>query len=458
MADIRFPGPVVPQGPVATPKWEVPDMSGMMEAFLAGRKMKAQQDELKLRQDELLQRAEHYAQLKRQAELESEMEGVKAKIDIFNLTKGTPTRDSDGVVTEGVGTPHAPIDIDAPSFGIRGTLRPTSAQEMSMLEAQAAGAKQRAEVAADQLDIPDWLAQQLGIPSGQMDPRLLAKAPTMVDAPAELGGGRMTEAQADLNAKVYGEKEATRRAGMAARSRENIANLRYTQAKTLPPEVVDNMASKVATGEVPLSQIPVPGGLRAAVLTNLATSDTAIPNKDLLAKLSQFNDAGGAVEELKARLADVEAAQATGDPIAMARTVYEFDVARNAMSRFVGRAMGEKGVFTDQDKADFARLLGYGMVATAVIPSLSRDRLAGIDSIMERIYTRNFNEYEQRVGSKLKLGAGAKNVPDASVPRVIGEIRKVTSRADVEALAPGTIFEYNNRRYERTAGGYKDAR
>ena len=446
---MAFPNPILQQTAPVVSGPDI-DLTPVMQAFLAGRRMKMESDQAEREMLELKEKAQYYASLREQADTEAKLKAIDQKLKIFELANKQPGRGRDGsIVTDyREAVPNAPMDI---GHGI--SMTPTMLQEEMALATE--GERQKAE--AQNLPIPQWLAESLGRPEAagtRVPPSMAQHVDPLLTQPPELGGGQVSEAQANLNKDVYGQKEATKRAGIAANTRVQVAGMRTGNALQLPPEAIDAMANQVATGQVQLSTIPVGGGVRIRVLINLATRGTAIPDKEILSKSMAFSDALSAVEELKSKL-DVLINTDPVNVVDYGRALIEFDAMRNSFARNVGRSLGEKGVFTDQDKADFARLLGFGMPVTAVVPQFSRDRLLSLESFMSKTYERNFAAYEKKVQAKLALGNTAANAPTNSVPSIIGEVRKVTSRAEAESTTPGTIIEYNGSRYQRTATGLK---
>lgn len=68
---------------------------------------------------------------------------------------------------------------------------------------------------------------------------------------------------------------------------------------------------------------------------------------------------------------------------------------REAFSRLLGRALGEKGVFTDYDKADFARVLGPGLVLSTADPQLAYQQIEDIRTLLNDIKKRKSELYGQ---------------------------------------------------------------
>ena len=51
--------------------------------------------------------------------------------------------------------------------------------------------------------------------------------------------------------------------------------------------------------------------------------------------------------------------------------------------------MGEKGVFTDQDNANFKKLLGPGLVLSTTDPQLAHKQIGDIRGLLDQVTERN---------------------------------------------------------------------
>lgn len=69
-----------------------------------------------------------------------------------------------------------------------------------------------------------------------------------------------------------------------------------------------------------------------------------------------------------------------------------------AMSRTIGRALGEKGVFTDADKADFATFIYPGLVLSTLRPEDAEKRLNGAKAVINRAIARQAKTFYERYG------------------------------------------------------------
>ena len=137
-------------------------------------------------------------------------------------------------------------------------------------------------------------------------------------------------------------------------------------------------ANRIATGEAKLTDFSV--NARPRILRKLEGSRIVPPKaREELKKIGQ---AESIVDQFEKTLLDFVEDKS-------AKNAFRLSTQRNAFARKLGRALGEVGVFTDQDKQDFARLLSPGGV---VIAAVSDDiAFQAIDDMREL-----FNRVRQR--------------------------------------------------------------
>lgn len=176
----------------------------------------------------------------------------------------------------------------------------------------------------------------------------------------------------------------------------------------LTDEDIDGLARQVGTGQVNITNLPSP--VRLKVLKSLSARGQTILPKELRTNLSKANTAFAILDKLEDTLEDVEKSKGTAE---FAKNILRLQREATGTARQIGRAFGEVGVFTDQDKEDFRRLLtGFGGVAglttlAGTQPKLIRTFLEDVRDILNRTLQRQFKsgtasyeELMQQLGSE----------------------------------------------------------
>jgi hypothetical protein len=272
------------------------------------------------------------------------------------------------------------------------------------------------------VNVPPQIAQMLGIPEGAIDKELLQKIESNVPIPAEMGGGNMPKSAAELVAKVFSEGQANKRTAQSAGATVQAANIRAdaTKAARAVPEqddeILSSLAQQVASGQLKPSQIPGKPEYKRAVLAKIGMSGTAIPDPKFLEKMDQFSTAQSMMGSLTESINNFKNAKGI---VESTKALAQVSAEREAFSRLVGRSLGEKGVFTDQDKEDFARVLTTSTPVLAWAPSWSEERAKRLGKVMETVRKRTLDDFEKRSGAKYReggrlTGAGNEGTPTPS--------------------------------------------
>lgn len=390
----------------------------LIHAFTAGRALKQRQQQIESEtEDRKLQREMHQFQMKR-LQLEDKLSARKHAFDTaslmehFNRTAadaGAPALGPDqaGPPPEDINVGHAPVQIPAvPEMGLAATsvvpstLQEKLAQIIQQKRAEAS-AEGQAKRESSQVEVPPAMAEAIGLPAGKVDPSVLTQA-------GEAARTRDTRASIEAEGGLNRESEE-RRSKVAAGAHIEGARLaaEASRGRTVIPEgdpAIDTFADQVHTGQIQFSSIPVK--YKAAVSKHLGFNKQGILTPAQATKLDQFIPAEAAVEKLEGSLQKFLDTPATspGDKVAAA---LQYEAERSGLTRLVGRALGEKGVFTDEDKKDFAKLLGTGIVGATIMPSVAQGRLKEIKSLMEKVRTREFENFKSRTGGAALPGAAA---------------------------------------------------
>lgn len=154
-------------------------------------------------------------------------------------------------------------------------------------------------------------------------------------------------------------------------------------------EDAKNFAGRVATGEMTIGEVPRDS--RAAVLRSLGSSKI-IPAK-IRGELGGMNAAEAATDQFEKTLTQYLNSKSPADAIRLRAQ-------REGFTRILGRALGEKGVFTDYDKADFARVLGPGLIISTASPELAYQQIQDVRDLLNGVRQRKLEGYFKTFSNK----------------------------------------------------------
>ena len=139
-------------------------------------------------------------------------------------------------------------------------------------------------------------------------------------------------------------------------------------------------------------------------------------------KLDEGTAAMTAVDAVKQGVAEFQKTSLM-HPIDKAMAGVRLNNTMTALSRTVGRNMGEKGVFTDQDKADFTKFLGPGIIFSTLAPEEQTKRIELAETLLKKMIKTRVKTFYQRYGSlpedKMKwLEGDPLTIPNRRVPGI----------------------------------------
>jgi hypothetical protein len=212
--------------------------------------------------------------------------------------------------------------------------------------------------------------------------------------------GQRTAAQTfkdRLQAALYGEN--TRQARNPASGYTAAHAVKGGSAAASPENTqeVEALAKQLASGQITFSNVPKE--LRPAVSALIEQRGEMIVPDSYRKQTQALNGGYAALDKLEEALTKYEKAQGGAKILALR----ELQNQTSAFTRTLGRAMGEKGVFTDPDKADFERMLSPGTVPTIVSPEWARTYLGNARGFLDSIQKRNesyFNSMQSGGGGK----------------------------------------------------------
>lgn len=285
---------------------------------------------------------------------------------------------------------HPEMTIPAGGYGAPPmTIRPRTAQEVQAQDLAKHIQQKRAEVGIrPRINVQDSVAEKVGVPAGDYDTEEL-----------------------DLLEGSLDREGQDRRAAAQNKTTLAAAALRGTETSELDQK---RWATMLSTGEAKLAQVPLRE--RTKVVNKMFGMNLAILTPQMESKLDQFHEASQALSKIEEDLAGLREAKTAAEKLEWA-TQLNADV--NGLSRTVGRSLGEKGVFTDADKKDFASIVGFGAglmpggaaVGALFAPDAADARLKKLQDFMEKVKTERIKSFSKRTGGRMPAGMEEDNDP-----------------------------------------------
>jgi hypothetical protein len=353
----------------------------------------------------------------RELDLGEKHKNFSNKMDLLKAMQGMTAPDIEGPPTEqqaqaGV-QPSAklsPVDFSGLSeVGVpEGTqITPQSMQELLAQRTQERMNQARAAREGNQIDLPPDVAEKLGMKGGQIDPSLLPFLATKPEQSTEIApgvasdivgpkGGKFSKSELELlgeQAKLRTQRDIAREAN------KTKVDLKGPAGHT--PEQVQPFVDRLNGGQIKFSEVPKE--YKAPVLEAMGRQGKAILTPTMETKLDQFFEAQSAINKVKQDLESFSGGSWSA-PIEKVKAGYQLKADVDGLTRMIGRAMGEKGVFTDQDKADFAKILSPGLVVSAMAPDVAKSRIQQLDEFLGGIKRKRLGMYQSRAGGSLPGG------------------------------------------------------
>jgi len=328
------------------------------------------------------------------------------------------------------------------------------------------------------LQLPPEIAQQLGLDAGPIDARLLTSVRAGADRKVKLALKGLDENGDPLPAeklppeialKVRGEEAAQQliaaRIGLAhaqasgvaanvqiARQRVAVAernadtfaakaandaallgmggggvagnlfggpNFALGSSPAGATDPIQAMADQVLSNQIEFSAVPAK--LKPGVSMRIAEQNGIIIPKDLNEKLSQFAEARAVTSEIYDALEDYIKAEGIGGN---AEAAYRLKNTVDGLTRLVGRALGEKGVFTDQDKADFRSLLAPSYVITLTTPEMAQRWVRRVEGVFDRVERNRLQGFYRKAYQTREGTVKTRTPGDRSTQREVPEVPK----------------------------------
>lgn len=157
---------------------------------------------------------------------------------------------------------------------------------------------------------------------------------------------------------------------------------------------LEAMTEQVLTNQIEMTAIP--SKLRPLVSLKIAQRGGVIVPEKLQSKLMHFTEAREAVDTIYDSLERYIKSEGT-DAL---WSGYQYKSKVDALTRIIGRSLGEKGVFTDADKADFTKLLSPGVILSLTNPQRAQSWVKEVEGIMNRVEADQLQGFYQRVYAK----------------------------------------------------------
>lgn len=154
---------------------------------------------------------------------------------------------------------------------------------------------------------------------------------------------------------------------------------------------IDSFVEQVLTNQLEFTAIPAK--LKPLVSLKIAQTGGVIVPEKLQGKLMQFTEAKEAVDTVQQAIQSYTSAEGTEAMWA----AYNLNSKIDGLTRIVGRALGEKGVFTDADKADFRKLMSPGLLFTLSSPERASKWIEQVNGILNRVEQQQLQGFYQRV-------------------------------------------------------------
>ena len=203
---------------------------------------------------------------------------------------------------------------------------------------------------------------------------------------------------------------------------------------------IEAMTEQVLTNQIPYTSIP--SKLRPLVSLKIAERGGVVMPQKTQDAMLEFAGARAAIDTIYDSLESYVVADGV---VNKAWAAHQLRGRVEANSRIVGKALGELRI-TDQDKADFVRLLSPGIVLSLTDPQRAQDWVRSVELILDRVEKNNLQSAYQRVYAR-KDGTLDTFKP-GSKKNVVGEIGGSTTPATVVAPMSPSV-----ERWERGPDG-----
>jgi hypothetical protein len=158
-------------------------------------------------------------------------------------------------------------------------------------------------------------------------------------------------------------------------------------------QFITAMASQVVSGQITYGSVPA--RYKPAVSALVAAQGGSIIPGKVRERMTEFNSADAALESIESALVRWEQAQT---PEEKTKAAINFNGKVQGFSTIIGRSVGNKGVFTDQDQARMeSTIQGFpgkaGVAYSLSDPEETKRRLSEVHGLFNEISTREFDQY-----------------------------------------------------------------
>lgn len=202
-------------------------------------------------------------------------------------------------------------------------------------------------------------------------------------------------------------------------------------------DTAKGLAQRVINGEMQITAIPARTGMRDAVLAEIVSGGEAIMPQKARDTISAINAAKVIVNKLSEANASIPRGEGMGRFVSGVGNVASLVTQQGPSARYakdakgmlsnLSRAMGERGVLTNQD-IERVRALVPNLWDSG---SFSAQQLDDLNSFLDELTNRTVTTY-----TKPQAGIGAQAAPANSAPAKVGVIRFVTGPDGKPMRAP----------------------
>jgi hypothetical protein len=281
--------------------------------------------------------------------------------------------------------------------------------KMAFTNAQARLMKQQADLAATMVEVELQDGTKLRVPQSAV-PKVVtekikalggvekAKATASAASERQEDQQKFTEEQNNKNRELrVAQLDKMIAAANARQDKSLVASLQ--RAKLLAGATGDPRlyTDAIETGEIDFNDVPRP--LRTDVLSDRVERGKLFVPPSVRKQLAAYSPARKAIDHLETTLEEY-----LKNP--NVETYAQYSATRDGITRVEGRALGEVGVFTDQDSANFKKLTSVNPAMALAMPDMARERIKNARKLLEDVGEAKFGDYLKAFDRNAGVGQG----------------------------------------------------
>ena len=135
-----------------------------------------------------------------------------------------------------------------------------------------------------------------------------------------------------------------------------------------------------------------------------------------MGQLDDFTKAEGSIDEIEGALGRFKQASWFTSPMEKGLAANELRSKVSGLSTSIGRTLGERGVFTDADRATFKQILNPGLVLTDLAPEEADKRLNDLRNFVNYVKEKKIKSYQMVNPGTVFGGGGGPSLPPPPNP------------------------------------------